>query len=373
MSTAIESKADKLTLTEQYFIASNWTLMRRRFFKHKLAVVSLYLLILLYLVAIFAGFTAPYDRIKSHTELGLLPPTRVRIIHEGRLSRPFVYGVFRERRQDTFLWEYKYDRTVRYPIKFGVRGDPYKLIGLFETDVHLFGVDSPGVVYVFGADQLGRDTFSRTIHGARVSLSIGLIGVAISFILGCLIGGLSGLAGGAVDMALMRLVEFLESLPTLPLWMAMAAAIPLGWPTITKYFMITVILSLVGWMGLSRTVRGKILALREEEYVMAAIICGASTYRTIVRHMLPNFMGYLIVSLTLSVPGMILGETGLSFLGMGLTSPTVSWGVALQQASNIRTIAIYWWLLIPALFVVVTVLIYNFVGDGMRDAADPYK
>ena len=386
MSTEIETDAKKQTKAEQYFVASNWVLMRRRFFKHRLAVFSLFILAFLYLVGAFAGFVSPYDKILSNTELALLPPTRVRIFHEGKLLRPFVYGVTRKRNPENFLWVYSEDRSIRYPIRIGVKGDPYQFIGIFETDVHLFGVDEPvetdvpleedhlpGVVYLFGADQLGRDVFSRTIYGARISLSIGLIGVAISFILGCLIGGISGFAGGAVDMALMRSVEFIESIPGMPLWMALAAAIPIGWPTITKYFLITVILSLIGWTGLSRTVRGKILALREEDYVMAARISGQTTVQTVVRHMLPNFMGYLIVSLTLSVPGMILGETGLSFLGLGLQPPVVSWGVALQQASNVRTIAVYWWLLIPALFVVAAVLVFNFVGDGLRDAADPYK
>lgn len=389
MSTELEADINstkKLSKTEQYYVASNWVLMRRRFFKHKFAVISLVVLVLLYLIGAFAGFVSPYDKILSNTELALVPPTRVRIFHDGKLRRPFVYQVIRERNPDTFLWEYSEDKSIRYPIKFGVKGDPYKFVGIFDWDVHLFGVDDPAetdilfdedrlpaIVYLFGADQLGRCVFSRTIYGARISLSIGLVGVFISFILGCLIGGISGFAGGAVDMALMRSVEFIESIPGTPMWMAMAAAIPIGWPTITKYFLITVILSLLGWTGLSRTVRGKILALREEDYVMAARISGQGTVQTVARHMLPNFMGYLIVSLTLSVPGMILGETGLSFLGLGLQPPVVSWGVALQQASNIRTIAVYYWLLIPALFVVVAVLVFNFVGDGLRDAADPYK
>ena len=374
MSTGIETQVERLTEEqEQYYIASAWQLMRRRFFRHKLALVGGVILIFLYLIAIFAGFVSPYDKIISRTDFGYMAPTRVRIFHEGRFSRPFVYGTTRERNPVTFLWSYSTETTVRYPIKFFVEGDPYKFVGIFDANVHLFGVDEPGMIYLFGADQLGRCTFSRVAYGARISLSIGLVGVALSFIIGSLLGGMSGFLGASVDMIMMRIVEFLESIPGLPLWMALAAAIPLEWPTVRKYFMITVILSFLGWTGLARTVRGKILQIREEDFVMAAKICGSSIYRIITRHMLPNFIGYLIVSLTLSIPGMILGETALSFIGIGLQAPVVSWGVALQQASNVRTIAIYWWLLIPSLFVVLTVLCFNAVGDGLRDAADPYK
>ena len=268
---------------------------------------------------------------------------------------------------------YKNDVSQRHPVRMLVTGDEYKLIGLFRSNKHLFGVEEPGVMYVFGADQLGRDVLSRVIHGARISLSIGLLGVAVSFILGCLLGGLSGLLGGPADMAIQRAIEFLQSLPTIPLWMALSAAIPLDWPQLQTYFMITVILSIIGWTGLARVVRGKILQLREEDYVTAAGVSGATRVTVIVRHMLPNFLGYLIVHLTLAVPDMILGETALSFLGLGLQPPAVSWGVALQQATSVRTVALHPWLLIPALVVVLTVLCFNFVGDGMRDAADPYR
>lgn len=274
---------------------------------------------------------------------------------------------------ETFLMVFSEDRETRYPLRLFVKGEPYKLWGLVDASRRLFGVDAPGVVYFFGADDLGRDVFSRVIHGARISLSIGLVGVAISFVVGALLGGASGLLGGAADLIIQRVVEFIESLPGLPLWMALGAAIPLQWPTVTKYFLMSVILSILGWTGLARTVRGKILQLREEDFVTAAKVSGTANYRVITRHMLPNFAGYLIVHVTLAIPGMILGETALSFLGIGLTSPVVSWGVALQQASNVNVIALYWWLLIPALFVVMTVLCFNAVGDGLRDAADPYK
>ncbi len=358
---------------EQYFVASHWVLMRRKFGRHKLAVVAAVILAVLYFTAIFADFFSPYDKIQSRTELAFLPPTRVHVFHEGQLQRPFVYGLAQERDPATFLLVFSEDKETRYPVRLFVKGDPYKLWGLFDGRLRLYGVDEPGVVYLFGADDLGRDVLTRVIHGARISLSIGLVGIAVSFVLGALLGGASGLLGGGVDLIIQRIVEFVEAMPGLPLWMALAAAIPLEWPPVTKYFLMSVILSILGWTGLARTVRGKILQLREEDFVTAAKVAGTTNYRVITGHMLPNFVGYLIVHLTLSIPGMILGETGLSFLGLGLTSPTVSWGVALQQASNVSVIALNPWLLIPGIFVVVTVLCYNAVGDGLRDAADPYK
>ena len=358
---------------EQYYVASHWVLMRRKFTRHKLAVVSAVILAVLYFTAIFAGFFSPYDKIQSRTELAFLPPTRVHLFDDGNLQWPFVYDVAQERDPATFLRVFSEDRETRYPIRLFVNGDPYKFWGLFDTSLHLYGVDRPGVVYLFGADELGRDVLTRVIHGAQISLSIGLVGIAVSFVLGGLLGGASGLLGGGVDLIIQRIVEFIEAMPGLPLWMALAAAIPLEWPPVTKYFLMSVILSILGWTGLARTVRGKILQLREEDFVTAATLAGTTNYRVITGHMLPNFVGYLIVHLTLSVPGMIIGETGLSFLGLGLRSPTVSWGVALQQASNVSVIALNPWLLIPGIFVVVTVLCYNFVGDGLRDAADPYK
>ena len=304
--------------------------MRRKFGRHKLAVVCAVILGVLYFTALFADFFSPYDKIQSRTELAYLPPTRVRVFHEGELQRPFVYGLAQERDPATFLLVFSEDPETRYPVRLFVKGDPYKLWGLFDGRLRLYGVDEPGVVYLFGADDLGRDVLTRVIHGARISLSIGLVGIAVSFVLGALLGGASGLLGGGVDLIIQRIVEFVEAMPGLPLWMALAAAIPLEWPPVTKYFLMSVILSILGWTGLARTVRGKILQLREEDFVTAAKVAGTTNYRVITGHMLPNFVGYLIVHLTLSIPGMILGETGLSFLGLGLTSPTVSWGVALQ-------------------------------------------
>ena len=262
---------------------------------------------------------------------------------------------------------------TRYPLKLFVEGESYQLWGLFDSRLRLFGVDEPGVVYLLGGDDLGRDLFSRILFGGQVSLSIGLVGIAISFVLGALLGGASGLLGGGVDLIIQRIVEFVESLPGLPLFMALAAAMPITWPTVAKYFLISVILSILGWTGLTRIVRGKILQLREEDYVTAAHVSGTTNYRIITGHMLAQLRRLPDRSRHPVGTGMIIGETGLSFLGLGLTSPAVSWGVALQQAHDVSVIALYPWLLIPALFVVVTVLCYNAVGDGLRDAADPYK
>ena len=359
--------------TERYYVASSWSLMWRKFVRHRVALVAGILLAGLYITASVAGFVAPYHKTDSRGKFALAPPMRVRILDQGRLQRPFVYGLDRGRDPVTLMFVYEEDREAIYPIRFFVRGDEYDFIGLFRTDLHLFGVEEPGTVFLFGTDQLGRDVFSRIMYGARISLSVGFLGVVLSFIFGCLLGGVSGLFGGGIDTAIQRVIEFLISLPTIPLWMALAAAIPIDWPAIRTYFMITIILSILGWTELARVVRGKVLELREEDYVMAASVSGSTAVRIITRHLLPNFIGYLIVHFTLAVPRMILAETALSFLNVGLRPPVVSWGVALQQASNVRTVAQNWWLLIPALFVVAAVLCFNSVGDGLRDAADPYQ
>ena len=358
---------------ERYYMASSWTLMRRRFLKHKLAVIGTVVLALIYLLAAFAGFFAVADTFERHTAYEFSPPTPVQVFHEGSLRRPFVYGMRQEVNKETLAKTYVKDRTRVYPIRFFVRGHEYRFIGLIPSRIHFIGVDEPGAFFPLGTDPLGRDMYSRVLQGARVSLSIGLVGVALSFVLGCLLGGASGYFGGIVDMIVQRIIEFLQALPQIPLWMALAAAVPVEWPVLRIYFMITVILSIVGWTELARVVRGKILQLRVEDYVMAASIAGAREFSIITRHLLPGFMSYLIVSITLAVPGMILGETALSFLGIGLRPPVISWGVMLQQAQNVRTVVLNPWLLIPALFVVLTVLCFNFAGDGLRDVADPYK
>ena len=359
------------THLEEYYLASSWQLMRRRFFRHRLAAASGVVIAVLYLLAAFAGFFSPYDKLERHSDYTLAPPMRIRIFDQGRLRAPFVYGLQRERHPETLRWINTVDTSQVFSVRLFAPGSEYRVLGLIRARVHLFGAGD-GFVFLLGTDVLGRDVFSRVIHGAQVSLSIGLLGVCLSFIVGCLLGGLSGFIGGPVDTAIQRLIEFLRALPTIPLWMALAAAVPVEWPALRTYFLITVILSILGWTGLARVVRGKILQLRVEDYVTAASIAGATDTSIVRRHMLPNFLSYLIVHLTVAVPEMILGETALSFIGVGLRAPVVSWGVALRQAQDVRVVAQNPWLLTPALFVVVAVLAFNFLGDGLRDAADPY-
>ena len=358
---------------ERYFVASSWTLMRRRFMRHRLALIGGVVLGVIYLLAIFADFFAVSGRDLRYPEHLYAPPTRVRVVHEGSLRAPFVYGLQVTRHPVTRAKVFTVDPQQTFPVRFFVPGYEYRLLGLIPLRVHFLGVDEPGVLFPFGTDSLGRDMLARVLHGARVSLSIGLVGVAISFALGCLLGGVSGFFGGPVDMLVQRVIEFLQALPTIPLWMALAAAVPIEWPALRVYFVITIILSVIGWTGLARVVRGKLLQLRTEDYVTAAAIGGAKPMAIIIRHLLPGFLSYLIVHLTVAIPYVILGETALSFIGIGLRPPVVSWGVMLQQAQNVRTISLHPWLLLPGLFVVVVVLCFNFVGDGLRDAADPYQ
>lgn len=370
----LKDKKQEVSTEEKYYIASQWQLMWRKFIKHKLAIFGGVILAIFYIIAIFCEFFSPSDIYKRYREYIYCPPQRIHFFdEEGFHFRPFVYGLESKLDPETFRRIYTVDKTKKYPIYFFVSGDEYKLWNLFPTDVHLFGVREPGTIFLFGTDNLGRDMFSRNLHAARISLSIGLVGVAFSFVLGCLLGGISGYYGGTADMIIQRVIEFLICIPTIPLWMALSVALPRHWPPIRIYFGITIILSTVGWCGLARVVRGKLISSREEDFAMAAKITGASEGRIITRHLLPSFLSYLIVTLTLAIPGMILGETALSFLGIGLRPPAVSWGVLLQVAQNFRTITLHPWLSIPGLFVIITVLAFNFLGDGLRDAADPYK
>ena len=375
----MRSAKDPERLAEAYFTATQWELMWAKFVKHKLARFSGALLLILYTGGIFCEFVAPYHTLTRRDKL-YMAPQRVRFQDASgwRLFRPFVYGSETVLDEETFTWRHKEDISRQYPIRLWVHTDEYKFWGLFRTDVHLFGLDQrgtdgEGTLHLLGTDKLGRDVLSRIIYGSRISLSIGLIGVLLSFLLGLLLGGVAGFFGGRVDMVVSRIIEFLQSLPTIPLWMALAAALPPRWSPIAIYAGITVILSIVGWTGLARVVRGKFLELREQDYVLAAKTAGAGTMTIIRRHLMPSFFSYLIVNLTLSIPNMILGETSLSYLGLGLRAPIVSWGVLLEQAQNFSVVALYPWLMIPAVFVIVAVLAFNFLGDGLRDAADPYK
>jgi peptide/nickel transport system permease protein len=359
------------------FVASQWQLMRWRFRKHRLAVVSLWVIVFFYAVAVLAEVLAPADPNKTANEYKYVPPQPISFFDtEGRFSLwPGVYGLARSRDAETLRVSYVPDPNQWYPIWFLVRGDPYKLWGVWETDLHLFGLgpDAAGQpFYLLGSDRLGRDMLSRIIYGTRISLTIGLVGVALSLLFGIILGGISGYYGGTTDSVIQRVIEFIRTMPTIPLWLALAAALPANWPPEAIYFGITIILSFVGWTGLARVVRGRFLALREEDFVMAARFCGASEARIIFRHMVPSFLSHIIASITLAIPGMILAETALSFLGLGLRPPTISWGVLLQEAQNIQTVALFPWLLLPGLAVVIVILAFNFMGDGLRDAADPY-
>jgi len=367
------SNKEEISSEEKYYIASQWQLMWRKFRKHKLAIFGGTVLAIFYVLAMFCEFFSPYGIHKRHTKYVECPPQKIHFFDEkGFNLRPFVYGIKKKIDPKTWRKIYSENKIKKYPIYFFVHGDKYKFWDLFPADIHLFGVKE-GTIFLFGTDKLGRDLFSRNLHAARISLSIGLIGVTLSFILGAILGGLSGYYGGSADTIIQRIIEYLISIPTIPLWMALSAAVPQHWSPIKVYFSITIILSIVGWCGLARVVRGKFLELREEDFVMAAKIAGATDGRVITRHLLPSFLSYLIISLTLAIPAMILGETALSFLGLGIRPPAVSWGTLLQDAQNVRALALHPWLLIPGLFVIVTVLVFNFLGDGLRDAADPYK
>jgi peptide/nickel transport system permease protein len=362
--------------TDTIFVASQWQLMWWKFRKHKPAMAGGVIILFFYFVAVFSEFLAPYDPIAYSQVYTYAPPQRLRFLDQGRLQlRPFVYGLDAKRDPETYRMMFEVNPERKYSLRLFARGVPYKMWGLFESDLHLLGVedtDGEGTLYLLGTDRMGRDVLSRLAYGARISMSIGLAGVLMSFVLGILIGGASGYYGGILDVIVMRVIEFIRSVPSIPLWMALSAALPTDWSAIRVYFGITLVLSLIGWTWLARVVRSQFLALREEDFVMAAQLAGASEIRIILRHLVPAFLSYIIASMSLSVPRMILSETSLSFLGLGIRPPAISWGVLLQEAQNLRAVATAPWVLTPGAIVVIVVLAFNFLGDGLRDAADPY-
>ena len=374
MSVAIQPQVQETVAAQRIFVATQWQLMWWRFRKHKLAMAAAIILILFYLAVIFADFLAYADPHKSEAQRSLLSPQPIHW-YDGDDFRPHVFGLTGKRDPKTFKRVYQPDPNLKVPLKFWVEGYEYKFLGLVKTNRHLLGVEGARAedsIFLLGTDLQGRDLFSRLMLATRLSMVIGLAGVAMSLFLGILLGGLSGLYGGAVDNIIQRLIEIVRSIPTIPLWMALAASVPSEWPITRVYFIITLILGIIGWTTLARVVRGRFLSLRTEDFVTAAELAGASQLRIIFRHMVPSFLSHIIAATTLALPAMIIAETSLSFLGLGLRAPAISWGVLLQQAQNIQAVAISPWLLYPAAPVIVVVLAFNFLGDGLRDAADPY-
>jgi len=361
------------TAEERISVASNWRLVWWRFRKHRLAVASALILLGLYAVVLWPDFFSTQDPEATDARLAFIPVQRVRLF-DGWSPRPWVPGIIGKRNPITLRMEWRLDETRKVPVHLFASGYSYRLLGLVPLRVHLLGA-APGAggrVHLLGTDRLGRDQWSRLAHGTQTSMTIGLTAVTLSVVFGVLLGGISGYVGGLPDLIIQRVIELLQSLPTIPIWLALTAALPRDWSPLRVFFAITVILSLVGWTTLGREVRGRFLSLREEDYVLAAELAGASRRRIIGRHMVPNFLSHIIATSTLAIPAMIINETALSFLGLGIRPPAISWGVLLQEAQNIQTLALAPWLLVPGLVVIVSVLAFNLVGDGLRDAADPY-
>jgi peptide/nickel transport system permease protein len=360
---------------QRIFVASQWQLMWWRFRKHRIAVASALVVAGFYLVVLGADFLAYADPDLSEAHRGLMPPQRV-YWFDGWTFGPYVHGIKGVRDPETFKRVYRADPSQKIPLRFFAEGFEYRFLGLIPTTRHLVGVDAPldasKTIFLLGTDVQGRDLWSRLMYGTRISLTIGLLGVSMSLVLGVVLGGLSGFYGGMLDTLIQRTIEILRSIPTIPLWMGLAAALPREWTILQVYFAITIIISLLGWTELARVVRGRFLAMREEDFVVSARLVGCTQLRTIFVHMVPSFMSHIIAATTLALPAMIISETALSFLGLGLRPPAISWGVLLQQAQNVQTVAISPWLMLPAVPVIVAVMAFNFLGDGLRDAADPY-
>jgi peptide/nickel transport system permease protein len=358
---------------EKYYTATQFQLMALKFRRHRLAIIGMVVLFIFLFIMVFCEFLAPYRPQSRDSEYIFGKPTKLHVrTEDGQLRSPFIYSVSTGFDRESMQIVLTEDTSLMYPLKLFAKGEPYKMWGLFKSDLHLFSVEG-GFLHLWGTDNMGRDVFSRVLYGTRTSLSIGLIGIFISFIVGLSIGGISGYFGGSVDNFFQRLIEFIRSIPTLPLWMSLAAVLPKEWSALRVYFAVTIILGFIAWTTLARRVRGKLISMREEDFVLAARIAGSSDLRIITRHMLPVFLSYIIVDLTVSFPAMILGETTLSFIGLGLREPVVSWGVLLQQAQNVKAIEQHPWLFLPSIFVVVSVLAFSLMGDGLRDAADPYS
>jgi peptide/nickel transport system permease protein len=360
---------------EKTAVLSVGQLMWLRFRKNKPAVVGGIFLVIMYLAMLFSGFVSPYGVRQTHQQYPGAAPNKIRFVDiNGKFYiQPFVYGYVRKVDPKTFKPTFSEDTSVAYQIKLFVKGAEYDILGIFKSDIHLFGVDEPGKVFLLGTDIVGRDLFTRILYGSRVSLTVGLVGVALSLIFGTILGVTAGFYGGLFDMVLQRIVEVLQSFPQVPLWLALASAVPVNWDPIKVYFGITVVLSIVSWGGLARQVRGKVLSLREAAYVTAASYTNCSNWRIISHHLLPNTLSHVLVVATLSVPGMILGETALSFLGLGIRPPMTSWGVLMSDMQSLRVFLTQPWLITPAAFVISVIIAYNFLGDGIRDAADPFS
>ena len=362
---------------EQIYIASQWKLIWWRFIRHRVAVVSAIVVLGFYVIALFPEFFAIHDPRAEFAQRTFIPPQRVHFFDGFAPQLPYVYGLKGERNPVNLGMEWKTDEETRHTIQYFVRGHEYELFGLIRTDWHLLGLDvdtsaAPQPFYPLGTDRMGRDMFSRLMYATRVSMSIGLVGVALNIFLGSMLGGLSGLRGGATDAVIQRIIEFVRAIPTIPLWLALSAAVPRDWSILRVYFAITIIISLIEWTRLAREVRGRFLAMREEDFVLAARLYGTNEIRIVFRHMLPSFLSHIIAATTLAIPGIIIAETSLSFLGLGLREPAISWGVLLFEAQTLQAVAEASWLLIPGIFVLIAVMAFNFMGDGLRDAADPY-